>query len=56
MNLPIIAICNTSYNPYSVDYALPGNDRKNKSINFFVRLMADTIKKIREEKKEAPLS
>lgn len=49
--LPIIAVCNTNCNPRSVDYVLPGNDEETKSISFFARLMANTIKKIQAEKR-----
>ncbi|CAJ0914581.1 1305_t:CDS:2 [Entrophospora sp. SA101] len=46
--IPVIAVCNTNCNPYSVDYVIPGNDESIKSISFFASLIADAINEIGE--------
>ncbi|CAG8476671.1 878_t:CDS:2 [Ambispora leptoticha] len=48
--IPVIAICNTNCDPRLVDYVIPGNDRDEKSINFFANLVANTILKVKEKK------
>jgi small subunit ribosomal protein S2 len=44
MGIPIIGLCNTSSNPKLVDYVIPGNDEGKKSIEFFSKFVAETIK------------
>lgn len=36
LKIPIIALCNTNSNPYSVDNVLIGNDENIKSVEFFL--------------------
>ena len=49
MKIPVIAICNTNCDPRFIDYIIPGNDRKKKSINFLVNVVSDNIKKVNDE-------
>jgi len=43
MNIPIIAVCNTNCNSKMIDYIIPGNDNKKKSIDFFSNLISEII-------------
>lgn len=43
LGIPIIAVCNTNFNPVKVNYVIPGNDESTKSILFFTSLVADSI-------------
>src|SRR5688572_362464 len=50
VGIPVIAVCNTNCDPRLVDYALPGNDEKPKSVSFFANLVADAIIGARKDK------
>ena len=41
LEIPVVAITDTNADPEEVDYVIPGNDDSLKSIEFFVRTVAD---------------
>jgi len=43
LNIPIMAICNTSADPDLVDYVIPGNDWKASSVEYLVNAIAEVI-------------
>lgn len=43
LGIPVIAICNTNFNPVKVNFVIPGNDESTKSILFFTSFVADSI-------------
>lgn len=43
LSIPVIGIVDTNHNPAGVDYPIPGNDDAMRSIEYFVKSMADTI-------------
>ena len=53
LGIPVFALADTNTNPYSVDFAIPGNDDAFRSVDFIVRYVADAIREgIEEYKKE----
>ncbi|AHC39293.1 30S ribosomal protein S2 [Ehrlichia muris AS145] len=43
LNIPIIAVLDTNSDPTGIDYPIPGNDDAVRSIDFFCRIVSDTI-------------
>lgn len=43
LGVPIIALCNSDFNPVGVDYVIPGNDENVKSVLFFSSWIANSI-------------
>lgn len=43
LGIPVFGICDTNCDPAILDYGIPGNDDGTKSIDLFVKLMADAI-------------
>lgn len=43
LDLPIVAVVDTNYNPEGVDYIIPGNDDSIRSIGFYTREVTNTI-------------
>jgi small subunit ribosomal protein S2 len=44
LEMPVIAVCNTNCNPKFVDFVIPGNDEGVKSIEFFSKIVSDSIR------------
>jgi len=44
LNIPIIGIVDTNCDPDLIDYPIPGNDDSRRSIDFYCRLISETIK------------
>ena len=42
LNIPIVAIVDTNCDPSDIDYVIPGNDDSVRSIDLFVKLIADS--------------
>ena len=53
LDIPIMAICNTSADPDLVDYVIPGNDWKASSVEYLVNAVAEVIResKLRRDAK-----
>ncbi|KJV65375.1 MULTISPECIES: 30S ribosomal protein S2 [Ehrlichia] len=43
LNIPIIAVLDTNSDPTGIDYPIPGNDDAVRSIDFFCKIVSDTI-------------
>ena len=43
LNIPIIGVVDTNYNPENIDYIIPGNDDSIHSIAFYVRELTNTV-------------
>ncbi|MCB9228411.1 MAG: 30S ribosomal protein S2 [Deltaproteobacteria bacterium] len=43
LGIPIIAITDTNADPDGIDYVIPGNDDSLKSLQLFIRVMADAV-------------
>ncbi|UTO55478.1 30S ribosomal protein S2 [Neoehrlichia mikurensis] len=43
LNIPIVAVLDTNSDPRNIDYPVPGNDDAVRSIDFFCRIVSDTI-------------
>jgi small subunit ribosomal protein S2 len=50
MNIPVIAVCNTSSDPEPIDYVLPGNNKEPRSILFFANLFSKSVNSVRNKK------
>ena len=44
LNIPIIGIVDTNCDPDLIDYPIPGNDDSRRSIDFYCKLISETIK------------
>jgi small subunit ribosomal protein S2 len=49
LNIPIVAIVDTNCDPDEVDYVIPGNDDAIRACNLFASIIADAVKKGKEE-------
>ncbi|KJV68965.1 30S ribosomal protein S2 [Candidatus Neoehrlichia procyonis] len=45
LNIPVVAVLDTNSDPRGIDYPIPGNDDAVRSIDFFCRIVSDTILK-----------
>ena len=43
LNIPVIAVLDTNSDPTGIDYPIPGNDDAVRSIDFFCKIVSDTI-------------
>ena len=43
LNIPVIAVLDTNSDPSGIDYPIPGNDDAVRSIDFFCKIVSDTI-------------
>ncbi len=43
LNIPIVAVVDSNYNPENIDYIIPGNDDSIGAISFYVREVTNTI-------------
>ncbi len=43
LNIPVVAVVDTNYNPENIDYIIPGNDDSIGAISFYVREVTNTI-------------
>ncbi|GAT75383.1 30S ribosomal protein S2 [Ehrlichia ruminantium] len=43
LNIPVIAVLDTNSDPTGIDYPIPGNDDAVRSIDFFCKIISDTI-------------
>jgi len=43
LSIPVIGIVDTNRNPAGIDYPIPGNDDATRSIEYFIRLITETI-------------
>ncbi|ABD44907.1 ribosomal protein S2 [Ehrlichia chaffeensis str. Heartland] len=43
LNIPVIAVLDTNSDPAGIDYPIPGNDDAVRSIDFFCKIVSDTI-------------
>ncbi len=43
LNIPVIGVVDTNYNPENIDYIIPGNDDSIRSIAFYVRELTNAI-------------
>ncbi|QGR02575.1 30S ribosomal protein S2 [Ehrlichia ruminantium] len=43
LNIPVIAVLDTNSDPTGIDYPIPGNDDAVRSIDFFCKVVSDTI-------------
>ena len=43
LNIPVIAVLDTNSDPSGIDYPIPGNDDAVRSIDFFCKIISDTI-------------
>ena len=44
LNIPVIAICDTNFNPEGIDYIIPGNDNSIKAIELYLKYFTEAIK------------
>jgi small subunit ribosomal protein S2 len=43
LNIPVVAVVDTNYDPKDIDYIIPGNDDASRSIQFYCHTIAEVI-------------
>jgi len=43
LSIPVVGIVDTNHNPAGVNYPVPGNDDAMRAIEFYLRMVTDTI-------------